>query len=194
MRLRSSDTCHSVPCQYHGWGMLGRQAGLGASTMPRAQNRTAKGSTLMENETLCPSGYILYLWLQSSKFLWKHCQQLRGSENFQMLKLLQLGKQQKHLQILFCLILSALLKCPRSHCHVFLVYVNTLSLYSQWLLWHSAHVVYDYAMLTPCPLIVNDYTVIMSATKPRNSTNRLTCNFLNKLNCYFYHNFDICKK
>ena len=26
------------------------------STMPRAQNRTAKGSTLMEDETICPSG------------------------------------------------------------------------------------------------------------------------------------------
>ena len=45
-----------------------RQAGwvtfcsICASTMPRAQNRTAKGSTLMEDETLYPSGYIIYLW------------------------------------------------------------------------------------------------------------------------------------
>ena len=45
-----------------------RQAGwvtfcsICASTMPRVQNRTAKGSTLMEDETLYPSGYIIYLW------------------------------------------------------------------------------------------------------------------------------------
>ena len=45
-----------------------RQAGwvtfcsICASTMPRALNRTAKGSTLMEDETLYPSGYIIYLW------------------------------------------------------------------------------------------------------------------------------------
>ena len=26
------------------------------------EHRTAKGSTLMEDETLCPSGYINYIW------------------------------------------------------------------------------------------------------------------------------------
>ena len=36
------------------------------STMPRAQNRAAKGSTLMEDETRCPSGYIIYLWWYST--------------------------------------------------------------------------------------------------------------------------------
>ena len=33
-----------------------------ASTMPKAQNRTAKGSFLKEDEILCPSGSIIYLW------------------------------------------------------------------------------------------------------------------------------------
>ena len=32
-----------------------------ASTMPRAQNWTAKGSTLKEDKILCPSGYIINL-------------------------------------------------------------------------------------------------------------------------------------
>ena len=36
------------------------------STMPTAQNRTAKGSILKEDETLCHSGYIIYLWLLCS--------------------------------------------------------------------------------------------------------------------------------
>ena len=34
-----------------------------ACTMPRDQNRTAKGSILKENQLLCPSGYIIYLCL-----------------------------------------------------------------------------------------------------------------------------------
>ena len=33
-----------------------------ASTMPRAQNWTAKCSILKEDKILCPSGYIIYLW------------------------------------------------------------------------------------------------------------------------------------
>ena len=37
-----------------------------ASTMPRAQNWTAKGSTLKEDEILCPSGYIINLWRWST--------------------------------------------------------------------------------------------------------------------------------
>ena len=31
-------------------------------TMPRAKNRKAKSSNLMEDKTLCLSGYIIYLW------------------------------------------------------------------------------------------------------------------------------------
>ena len=67
-KLNLSDPCRTVQCQYHGWGMPGRRAevtccNICTSTMPRAQSRTAKGSTLMEDETLCPSGYIIYLWL-----------------------------------------------------------------------------------------------------------------------------------
>ena len=34
------------------------------STMPRAQNRAAKGSILTEDEILFQSGYIIYLWQQ----------------------------------------------------------------------------------------------------------------------------------
>ena len=44
------------------------------STMPRAQNRVAKGSTLMEDETRCPSGYIIYLWW----YLWRRVCRGRG--------------------------------------------------------------------------------------------------------------------
>ena len=52
-----------------------RQAGwvtscsICTSTMPRAQNRAAKGSTLMEDETLCPSGYNIFLWTDLNWFL-----------------------------------------------------------------------------------------------------------------------------
>ena len=42
-----------------------------ASTMPtKAQNRTAKGATLMEDETLWPSGYIIYLWSPGTRSWW----------------------------------------------------------------------------------------------------------------------------
>ena len=34
--------------------------------MPRAQNRAAKGSILKEDEILCQSGYMIYLWLLPS--------------------------------------------------------------------------------------------------------------------------------
>ena len=36
--------------------------------MPRAQNRTAKDSTLMEDKTLGPSGFIIYLWVADNLF------------------------------------------------------------------------------------------------------------------------------
>ena len=35
-------------------------------TMPRAQNRAAKGSILKEDEILFQSGYIIYLWFSLS--------------------------------------------------------------------------------------------------------------------------------
>ena len=38
-----------------------------ASAMPRAQNRAANGSTLKEDEILCRSGFIIYLWNRLSK-------------------------------------------------------------------------------------------------------------------------------
>ena len=37
--------------------------------MPRAQNRTAKGSILKEDEILCPSGYIIYLWFSKKGYV-----------------------------------------------------------------------------------------------------------------------------
>ena len=36
------------------------------SAMPRAQNNAAKGSILKEDEILCQSGYMIYLWLLPS--------------------------------------------------------------------------------------------------------------------------------
>ena len=42
--------------------MSGRRGGSGvvASTMPIAQNRAAKGSTVLQR--LCPSRYVIYVW------------------------------------------------------------------------------------------------------------------------------------
>ena len=59
IKLKLTESCRTV--QYHA-----RPAGWVTctcpSTMPRAENRTAKDSTVMEDETLCPSGYIIQLW------------------------------------------------------------------------------------------------------------------------------------
>ena len=41
-----------------------------ASAMPRAQNRTVKGSILKEDEILCRSGYIIYLCVQPLESKW----------------------------------------------------------------------------------------------------------------------------
>ena len=38
-----------------------------ASTMPKEQNRAAKGSILKEDEILCQSGFIIYLWFKYRK-------------------------------------------------------------------------------------------------------------------------------
>ena len=50
-----------VGCQFGGLGHL-LQYIHEYCTMPRPQDRTAKGSTLMEDEMICPSGYKIYLW------------------------------------------------------------------------------------------------------------------------------------
>ena len=60
---------HTVPCQYHFWGMLGRQAGSTVSVHARECNaespkQGSKGSILKEDKILCLSGYIIYLWLR----------------------------------------------------------------------------------------------------------------------------------
>ena len=40
----------------------GGQGQVLASTMPRGQNRAAKGSFYYEDDPLCPSRYIIDLW------------------------------------------------------------------------------------------------------------------------------------
>ena len=66
LKLNLTDPCHTVLCQYHCLGMLGRQAGSTVLVYARvqclrAQNRAAKGSILKEDEILCQSCYIIYL-------------------------------------------------------------------------------------------------------------------------------------
>ena len=49
---------------YRGWGMPGRRAGSPVAVYAWVQCREPKGSTLKKDETLCSSGYIIYLWQQ----------------------------------------------------------------------------------------------------------------------------------
>ena len=49
--------------------LAGSPVSLFVSTMPRAQNRTAKGSILKEEETLCPSGSLTFVWEYVNKVM-----------------------------------------------------------------------------------------------------------------------------
>ena len=63
-----------MPCRYHCWGMPGQRAGspfacsICASTMPRAQNMTVKGSILLWRQLTFPI-FLLFVYDSS----WAQC-------------------------------------------------------------------------------------------------------------------------
>ena len=85
------DPCRTVPCQYHCWGMPGRQAGSPIAVYARVQCREPKTGQkkvqfCCEDDWLWPSCYYLSMILGLLRWWWINCNDdftiLRGTLAF----------------------------------------------------------------------------------------------------------------
>ena len=70
LKLNLTDSCHTVPSQYHGWGMLGRRAGLTVSVYAQVQY-TAE-SPKQHSKRLNSRGRQIFLpiWVYNLSMVW----------------------------------------------------------------------------------------------------------------------------